>query len=194
MKTSWDRDDWEKIQQKSFYLQKNINLAEFIEEESGVSLQWSNRKSAKCSCPLPNHNENAPSFTISYLSNEERWAFYCFGCHEKGNIITYCQKYVLDNGSFLEAIKYLCEKYKIDDDDDTLLKINISQSKFDKNNKTENSNIVTSNICRKLLLKDFNKYKNWVLEKYKEIDEAVENEDYQKIENIGHMASEKIHE
>jgi DNA primase len=52
-------------------------------------------------CPLPEHNENTPSFKI----DPERQTFYCFGCHEHGDVITFIEKY--RGLSFKEALQYL---------------------------------------------------------------------------------------
>lgn len=53
-------------------------------------------------CPF--HQEKTPSFTI----NREKQIFYCFGCGEGGNAITFLMK--IANKTFPEAIKDLAEK------------------------------------------------------------------------------------
>jgi DNA primase len=53
-------------------------------------------------CPF--HQEKTPSFTV----NREKQIFYCFGCGEGGNAITFLMK--IANKSFPEAIKHLAEK------------------------------------------------------------------------------------
>jgi DNA primase len=53
-------------------------------------------------CPF--HQEKTPSFTV----NREKQIFYCFGCGEGGNAITFLMK-IADN-TFPEAIKDLAEK------------------------------------------------------------------------------------
>lgn len=52
-------------------------------------------------CPLPGHIEKTPSFKVDL----EKQSFYCFGCHEGGDVIAFIQKY--KNLSFKEALKYL---------------------------------------------------------------------------------------
>lgn len=54
-------------------------------------------------CPF--HQEKHGSFTIYTNTN----TFYCFGCHEKGDIITFYQK--LYGVSFWEAVKQLTGSY-----------------------------------------------------------------------------------
>ena len=53
-------------------------------------------------CPF--HQEKTPSFTV----NREKQIFYCFGCGEGGNAITFLMK--IANKTFPEAIKDLAEK------------------------------------------------------------------------------------
>ena len=53
-------------------------------------------------CPF--HQEKTPSFTV----NREKQIFYCFGCGEGGNAITFLMK--IANKTFPEAIKELAEK------------------------------------------------------------------------------------
>jgi DNA primase len=56
-------------------------------------------------CPF--HNEKTPSFTVS----ETKQLFHCFGCGEGGDAISFIMK--MENLSFLEAIKFLADKYGI---------------------------------------------------------------------------------
>jgi DNA primase len=53
-------------------------------------------------CPF--HNEKTPSFTV----NRDKQIFYCFGCHEGGNVFSFLMK--LNNQSFPEAVRYLASK------------------------------------------------------------------------------------
>ena len=53
-------------------------------------------------CPF--HHEKTGSFSVS----PGKQIFYCFGCHEGGNVITFVQKY--ENYTYMEAIKYLAER------------------------------------------------------------------------------------
>ena len=53
-------------------------------------------------CPF--HQEKTASFTV----NREKQIFYCFGCGEGGNVITFLMK--IANKTFPEAIKDLAEK------------------------------------------------------------------------------------
>ena len=56
-------------------------------------------------CPF--HNEKTPSFVV----NENKQIFKCFGCGEGGNVISFLMK--KENMSFGESLKYLCENANI---------------------------------------------------------------------------------
>jgi len=56
-------------------------------------------------CPF--HREKTPSFFVS----EKDRLYYCFGCHEGGNVINFIQK--INNLDFTEAVKYLAERAQI---------------------------------------------------------------------------------
>ncbi len=53
-------------------------------------------------CPF--HSEKSPSFNVS----PGKQLFYCFGCGEGGNVITFLMKY--ENYTFSEALKVLAER------------------------------------------------------------------------------------
>ena len=57
-------------------------------------------------CPF--HKEDTPSFHV-YTDTQ---TYYCFGCHEAGNIFTYLMK--ADNVSFPEALKTLADRAGIE--------------------------------------------------------------------------------
>ena len=53
-------------------------------------------------CPF--HKDKTPSFFV----NRDEQLYYCFGCHEGGNIINFVEK--INNLDFIEAVKYLAER------------------------------------------------------------------------------------
>ena len=57
-------------------------------------------------CPF--HNEKTPSFTVS----RNRQMFYCFGCQEGGNVITFIRK--LEGKTFPETLEFLAERVGIE--------------------------------------------------------------------------------
>ena len=92
-----------KISQQTIDLIKNTaDIVDVVSEF--VSLQPAG-KNMKGVCPF--HSEKTPSFFVS----KERQIFNCFGCGEKGNSITFIQKY--KNLSFVESLKYLADKFHI---------------------------------------------------------------------------------
>lgn len=56
----------------------------------------------KANCPF--HNEKTPSFVV----NQDKQIFHCFGCGQGGNALGFLMKY--DKMSFREAIKILADK------------------------------------------------------------------------------------
>lgn len=56
----------------------------------------------KALCPF--HSEKTPSFTV----NREKQVWYCFGCHEGGNVFTFVQK--MEKLSFPEAAELLAKR------------------------------------------------------------------------------------
>ncbi|HZB97596.1 MAG TPA: CHC2 zinc finger domain-containing protein, partial [Candidatus Sulfotelmatobacter sp.] len=63
-----------------------------------VRLQRSGR-SFKALCPF--HSEKTPSFTV----NQERQAWYCFGCQEGGDLFTFIEKH--EHLEFIQALELL---------------------------------------------------------------------------------------
>ncbi|MGI6021262.1 MAG: DNA primase [Lachnospiraceae bacterium] len=57
-------------------------------------------------CPF--HSEKTPSFSVS----EDKQLYYCFGCHEAGNVFTFIQKY--QNSTFSEALQILADRAHIE--------------------------------------------------------------------------------
>ncbi|MCW2811347.1 MAG: dnaG [Friedmanniella sp.] len=78
-----------------------------IEEVVGsyVALRNAGGGSLKGLCPF--HDEKTPSFQVT----PSRGFFYCFGCGEGGDTITFMQK--IDNLSFAEAVERLADKVGI---------------------------------------------------------------------------------
>ena len=56
-------------------------------------------------CPF--HKEKTPSFSV----HSARQYYYCFGCHEKGDVFQFIQK--VENVSFPEAVRLVAEKLGI---------------------------------------------------------------------------------
>lgn len=81
------------------------NAADIVELVSGtVALKKKGSKYWGC-CPF--HGEKTPSFSV----DAEKGFFYCFGCHEAGDVFKFVMK--SENCDFREALKILAEKYNI---------------------------------------------------------------------------------
>ena len=80
-------------------IRQKIDMAALVGER--VQLVRSG-KSAKGCCPF--HKESTPSFIV----NDERQTFHCFGCGESGDAFAFVMK--ADNLSFIEAVEKLAER------------------------------------------------------------------------------------
>ena len=76
-------------------------------------------------CPF--HNEKTPSFSVS-----DEGLFYCFGCKETGDVISFVMKY--ESCDFSEAVKILAKNAGMEVPALTGEK-DILQKKFDLNRK-----------------------------------------------------------
>lgn len=76
---------------------RNVDLISVIEEY--VDLQESGTNRLVGTCPF--HNDSNPSFTIYEDSNR----FFCFGCQENGDVITFIRN--IEKLTFKQAIRIL---------------------------------------------------------------------------------------
>jgi len=69
------------------HLVKAISLPDFVEMEADRQLRWTrNQMTARCHCPMPNHNDRNASFTINRM-NDDNWIFHCLAGDT--NVITW---------------------------------------------------------------------------------------------------------
>ena len=66
-----------------------------------VPLQQKSRRYWGC-CPF--HSEKTPSFSV----DPDKQFYYCFGCHEGGNVIHFIMN--IEKMTFPEAVQFLAEK------------------------------------------------------------------------------------
>ena len=173
------------------HIKSTVDLPLFIEQESGVSFNWlTPGQEAVCNCPFSNHDDSNASFRINLMENNV-WIFHCFGCGTKGSVIDYCMNQY--SYSFGRSLHYICEKLDIKDDISTqaLDRIKANNRKVNMNRRMELSNIMVSDQCRMLLTKDFKQHKEWVSNAYKLLNQALADEDYNGIEQIGFEASKR---
>lgn len=100
-------------------VKNRLNIAEIIGEYLKLERAGTNFK-AKC----PFHNEKTPSFFIS----PDRGTYYCFGCGEKGDVISFVQKF--EGLDFVGAMKILADRAGVNFEPKHL-------NKEDKEDKTE---------------------------------------------------------
>lgn len=80
-----------------------INIEDYIKGFVNLKKSGSNYV---CCCPF--HQEKTPSFSVS----PSKQIFYCFGCHEHGNVIDFVMKY--KNLNFVEAIEDIAKSCGLD--------------------------------------------------------------------------------
>jgi len=73
-------------------------------------------------CPLPNHNDSTPSFSISLTKP----LYNCFGCGAKGDWLDYLQK--TQNWDFKTALAYLADKAGVEKSNVPIVKKKIEYS------------------------------------------------------------------
>jgi DNA primase len=99
-------------------IKSRISIADVIGQYTTlkrIGLYW------KACCPF--HNEKTASFTVSPHIE----IFYCFGCHESGDVIAFIAK--IENCTQFEAAQQLAERYGIE----------IADTQFDSSTKKKNS-------------------------------------------------------
>jgi len=84
-------------------IESRVDIVDIIGERVELSRRG-NRYWGLC----PFHSEKTPSFSVS----QERQLFYCFGCHQGGNVFTFLKNH--DKLEFREALQYLAGKAGID--------------------------------------------------------------------------------
>ncbi|MBT9383054.1 DNA primase [Pseudooceanicola sp. CBS1P-1] len=79
-----------------------------LSQVAGRKLTWDNRKSQPSKgdywAPCPFHQEKTASFHI----DDRKGFYYCFGCHEKGDAISFVRK--TENVEFMEAVEILARE------------------------------------------------------------------------------------
>ena len=79
-----------------------------LSQVAGRKVLWDNRKSVPSKgdmwAPCPFHQEKTASFHV----DDRKGFYYCFGCHEKGDAISFVRK--TENVEFMEAIEILARE------------------------------------------------------------------------------------
>lgn len=128
-------------------LKLNINIVDVVGRVVTLKKSGSNHKGL---CPF--HSEKTPSFMV----NEDKQIYNCFGCGEKGDAIKFVQRYY--NLPFMDAVDRLCEEYGIRKperstgpriDYDKYYDINAKAAKFFYNELTKGPNPGYSYISKR---------------------------------------------
>ncbi len=85
------------------FIKNNVRILDVINEYT--TLKKSGGVYWKAPCPF--HQEKTPSFTVS----PDKDIFYCFGCHESGDVISFIAK--IEKVTQFQAAQYLIEKYNL---------------------------------------------------------------------------------
>ncbi len=96
-------------------IKSKIDIVEFISDYVNLKKSGQNYKGL---CPF--HSEKTPSFIV----NQSKQIFHCFGCGIGGDVISFLMKH--DNLSFGEAVRYIAKKAGIKITDLTFPKENLS--------------------------------------------------------------------
>lgn len=175
---------------------QSVPIVDFMENEFDSYFLFNKRtKWASTNCPMPDHDDNSPSFGV----NSETNLFHCFGCGEKGDIIRLVQK--VEGLSFVEAIQRLADYANIDVE---LANLDI-KSILKELSTTINDYFVETNehiypgglseisfliafsdrTKKHIRQSNFNKDEiNWTDMKYKTLDNLIEKKDINSIEKI----------
>lgn len=99
-------------------IKQSIILSKFVGERANVKFVRKGQRLWSC-CPF--HNEDTPSFIV----DDSKCFFYCFGCEKGGDVFSFLEKY--ENKNFSEASKFLCEylniPFKTNDYDNSIYNI-----------------------------------------------------------------------
>lgn len=121
-------------------LKERLDIVDIISEYVNLKRTGSSFKGL---CPF--HNEKTPSFSVS----RERGYFHCFGCHERGDAISFIMK--IENLNYVDALKFLAEKYGM-----TLEETYTSKENIEKRNRLYEINSMAAKFyMRNLLTHDF---------------------------------------
>ena len=87
---------------------ESIDDAINYEEEYNTYLQGAKNNGNSLIARCPFHKDDKPSFSVDLTSGK----YHCFGCEEKGNLISFISK--LENKDTQTVYLELCNKYDID--------------------------------------------------------------------------------
>lgn len=190
-------------------LQKSVNIVDFMEKEYDADFIFSKSSDwANTRCPMPNHDDGNPSFGVNQTNN----TYNCFGCNNSGDLIKLIQD--VEGLNFVEAIEKLSKFAGIEVETTNLdmkYLLNELTSHINKKINKENTSDYPGSLSeigflsaisqklkgysRKYNMKEFD---SWLDGQYAEIDKAMSENDYKKINmfwySIGKKAKDKYKE
>ena len=79
-----------------------------LSQVAGRKVMWDSRKSNQGKgdmwAPCPFHQEKSASFHV----DDRKGFYYCFGCHAKGDVLTFIRE--TENVGFMEAVEILARE------------------------------------------------------------------------------------
>lgn len=178
-------------------LVESINIMEFMESVYDSDFIISkNSDWANTRCPMPDHNDNNPSFGVNVASN----TYNCFGCGASGDLIKLVQE--VEGFNFIEAIQKLSIYANIDietvdfDAKYIMREVNNTIKKYlEKENNSSNYPGGVSEVNFLIAFSEkIKKYERltslnpkfiaWTDSVYKQIDEELHKNNHQALNNL----------
>lgn len=122
------------------FVKDHLDIITVITEYTNLKKTGSQYWKALC----PFHHEKTPSFSVS----PHKKIFYCFGCHQTGDVINFIEK--VENITAIQAVQYLVQRYNLDVPDS--IEKNSPQVKYEKT--TQHLCHLVAQWCNSQLLKN----------------------------------------
>jgi hypothetical protein len=173
-----------------------VKIVDYMESEYNSDFIFNNKsKWANTNCPMPNHEDNSPSFGVSIEDNK----YNCFGCGATGDVIKLVQQ--VEGLNFIESIQKLSTFAGIDIELVNLdIKYLIKELKSSHNDyyRTDHKNFFPGGLTEIGFLLAFSertkKYEKscnydadclkWVEEIYKKLEKNIFNQEYKEINHL----------
>ena len=85
-------------------LRSRLSLGQVVGKRVAWDLRKSNQAKGDLWAPCPFHQEKTASFHV----DDRKGFYYCFGCHAKGDLVTFVRE--TENASFMEAVEILARE------------------------------------------------------------------------------------
>lgn len=184
-----------------------INIANYMEDEYDSNFHPSTNNWLNTNCPLPNHEDNSPSFGVNSESNK----YHCFGCGATGNIINLVQ--FVEGLTFVETIQKLSAysgveiettnldlKYLLKELNKTIEQyLNPETGTKLPGGLSETDFLITfSSRTKKFERATSYKHSEWIDQVYKNLDDKINKGDYKAInliwKDFAKQSKQKINE